>query len=68
MVLGAIKGLGEGPIESIVNCREAEGCFGDLFEFCEKVDQRKVNKRALEALVGSGALDQLVSSGACGLS
>jgi DNA polymerase-3 subunit alpha len=59
--LGAIKGLGEGPIESIVKCREAEGCFGDLFEFCEKVDQRKVNKRALEALVGSGALDQLVS-------
>jgi DNA polymerase-3 subunit alpha len=59
--LGAIKGLGEGPIKSIVNHRQAKGCFGDLFEFCEKVDQRKVNKRALEALVGSGALDQLVA-------
>lgn len=58
--LGAIKGLGQGPIESIVNHRQAEGCFEDLFEFCEKVDQRKVNKRAIEALVGSGAMDQLV--------
>ncbi len=58
--LGAIKGLGQGPIESIVNHRRAEGCFEDLFEFCEKVDQRKVNKRAIEALIGSGAMDQLV--------
>ena len=59
--LGAIKGLGEGPIESIVNCRAAGGGFGDLYEFCERVDQRRVNKRAIEALIGSGALDNLVA-------
>ncbi len=56
--LGAIKGLGEGPIESILNARE-EGPFTDLFDFCARVDLRKVNKRALEALVRSGALDRL---------
>jgi DNA polymerase-3 subunit alpha len=59
--LGAIKGLGEGPIESLVKCRESEGCFSDLYDFCERVDQKKVNKRAIEALIGSGALDQMVS-------
>lgn len=58
--LGAIKGLGEGPIESIVETREGSGLFSDLFDFCERVDSRKVNKRAIEALIGSGAFDQLV--------
>ncbi len=56
--LGAIKGLGEGPIESIIEARKA-GPFKNLFDFCCRVDPRKVNKRALEALVRSGALDQL---------
>ena len=57
--LGAIKGLGEGPVESLVACRNADGGFRDLYDFCERVDSR-VNKRAIEALIGSGALDQLV--------
>jgi DNA polymerase-3 subunit alpha len=52
--LGAIKGLGEGPIESILEARK-EKAFSDLFDFCDRVDLRKVNKRALEALVRSGA-------------
>ena len=56
--LGAIKGLGEGPIESILVARE-EKPFTDLFDFCNRVDLRKVNKRALEALVRSGAFDKL---------
>mgnify|MGYP001255373907 CR=1 FL=1 len=56
--LGAIKGLGEGPIENIINARK-DGPFKDLFDFCARVDSRKVNKRALEALVRSGALDRL---------
>lgn len=56
--LGAIKGLGEGPIENIINARK-KGPFKDLFDFCARVDSRKVNKRALEALVRSGALDNL---------
>ena len=42
--LGAIKGLGEGPVESIIEARQA-GPFKDLFDFCSRVDPRKVNKR-----------------------
>ena len=59
--LGAIKGLGEGAIESIVASRRAQGKFVDLFDFCARVDQHKLNKRALEALVRSGALDNLIA-------
>ena len=57
--LGAIKGLGEDPIESLVEGRNGGG-YKDLYDLCERVDQRKVNKRAIEALIGSGALDSLV--------
>ncbi|KUJ81637.1 DNA polymerase III subunit alpha [Microbulbifer flavimaris] len=57
--LGAIKGLGEGPIENIIAVRSEGGPFTDLFDFCSRVDPRKVNKRALEALVRSGALDSI---------
>lgn len=57
--LGAIKGLGEGPIESLLAARETGGEFKDLFDFCERVDSRKMNKRSLEALIKSGAFDHL---------
>jgi len=57
--LGAIKGLGEGPVDSIIAAREEGGPFIDLFDFCSRVDSRKVNKRALEALIRSGALDSI---------
>jgi DNA polymerase-3 subunit alpha len=57
--LGAIKGLGEGPIESMIAARNSGGPFTDLFDFCARTDARKVNKRALEALIRSGAFDQL---------
>ena len=57
--LGAIKGLGEGPIESIIEARKEGGKFSNLFDFCDRVDLRKVNKRALEALIYSGAMDTL---------
>ena len=56
--LGAIKGLGEGPVASILEARK-EGPFKDLFDFCARIDSRKVNKRALEALVRSGSLDTI---------
>lgn len=55
--LGAIKGLGQAAIESIIESRKFEGLFKDLFDFCARVDLRKVNRRALEALIKSGALD-----------
>lgn len=57
--LGAIKGVGEGPIESIVQARSSDGEFTDLFDFCRRIDLKKCNKRTLEALVRSGALDAL---------
>ncbi|ARU27342.1 DNA polymerase III subunit alpha [Cellvibrio sp. PSBB006] len=57
--LGAIKGLGEGPVDSIIAARNEGGPFKNLFDFCARVDPRKVNKRALEALIRSGAADKL---------
>ena len=56
--LGAIKGLGEGPISSVLAARE-DGPFSSLFDLCARTDPRKVNRRALEALIKSGALDEL---------
>ena len=55
--LGAIRGVGEGPVASLLAAREADGGFKDLFDFCRRIDLRKLNKRALEALVRAGALD-----------
>jgi DNA polymerase-3 subunit alpha len=60
--LGAIKGLGEGPVGSILAARKDKP-FTDLFDFCARVDSRKVNKRALEALVRSGAFDRIGPAG-----
>jgi len=57
--LGAIKGLGEGPVENILLARGQGGPFLDLFDLCARTDPRKVNRRALEALVNSGAFDSL---------
>jgi len=57
--LGAIKGLGEGPVGNILQAREEGGPFSDLFDFCARTDPRKVNRRAIEALVRSGAFDTL---------
>ncbi len=56
--LGAIKGVGRGAVESIITAR-AEDPFTDLFDFCRRCDLKKVNRRVLEALVRSGALDSL---------
>src|SRR5690554_2275422 len=49
--LGAVKGVGEGPVEAIVRARQEGGAFRDLFDFCERVGAGKLNKRVLEALV-----------------
>ena len=56
--LGGIKGLGEAPIEDLLSARQ-EKPFADLFDLCSRTDPRKVNRRALEALIKSGALDDL---------
>lgn len=56
--LGALRGLGEGPISAILEARE-HGPFTDLFDFCRRVDGSRVNKRAIEALIKGGAFDAL---------
>ena len=60
--LGAIKGLGEGPITQLVAARNQDGPFTDLFDFCRRVGTGKVNRRALEALIRAGAFDSLNES------
>ncbi len=57
--LGAIKGVGESAIESIIEERKRDGDFQDLFEFCRRVDLRKANRRVLESLIKAGAMDDL---------
>lgn len=57
--IGAIKGVGEGPIETIIEARNKGGYFKDLFDFCARIDLKKVNKRVIEKLIMSGALDRL---------
>ena len=56
--LGAVKGVGQGVCEAIVEARGDKG-FRDLLDFCKRVDSGKLNKRALEALINAGALDAL---------
>ncbi|MFK8019500.1 MAG: DNA polymerase III subunit alpha [Pseudomonadales bacterium] len=56
--LGAIKGLGDGPVSGVLTARE-QGPFTDLFDFCKRTDGRKVNRRAIEALIRAGAFDSL---------
>ncbi len=55
--LAAIKHIGESAIEEIIKERERGGPFKSLLDFCKRVNLRKVNKRALESLIKSGAMD-----------
>src|SRR4030042_4050490 len=55
----AIRNVGEGAIRSILQYRNQHGRFRSLFHFCEEVESRSLNKRVLESLVKSGALDSL---------
>ena len=55
--LGAVKGVGEGAVEVIKTAREQGGRFLSMFDFCKRVDGRKVNRKVIEALVKAGAFD-----------
>ena len=57
--LGAIKNVGSSAIESILETRKEEGPFRSFREFCERIDLRSVNRRVIESLIKSGALDSL---------
>jgi DNA polymerase III subunit alpha len=60
--LGAVKGVGEGAVESVLAARQKLGRFTSLLQFCEEVDLRACNKKVLEALIKSGSFDFLGSS------
>ena len=57
--LVALKGVGDAAIDSIVETREESGSYTSLQDFCERVDTKQVNKRAVESLIMSGAFDSL---------
>ncbi len=55
--LGAIKGLGQNAVAAVVTEREQNGAFQNIAEFCRRVELEKINRRALEAMIKSGAMD-----------
>jgi DNA polymerase-3 subunit alpha len=55
--LGAVKGVGDSAVEAVLAAREEGGPFRSLFDFCSRIDPRRVNKKVIEALVKSGAFD-----------
>jgi DNA polymerase-3 subunit alpha len=57
--LGAIKGVGAAAIDNLIAEREEHGSYENLFDLCKRIDLRKANKRVLDALIKSGAMDSL---------
>ncbi len=57
--LSAVKNVGHNAIESIVSARKEIGAFKSIFQFCEKVDLRLLNKRVIESLIKAGAMDAM---------
>jgi DNA polymerase-3 subunit alpha len=57
--LGAVRNVGVQAMIHVVEVREGEGRFRDIFDFLERIDPRQVNKRALESLIRAGAFDKL---------
>ena len=57
--LAAIKGVGEAAVTAILEARDADGPFTDIFDLAKRVDPKHANRRVFEALVKSGAMDEL---------
>jgi DNA polymerase-3 subunit alpha len=57
--LGAIKNVGLGAIEAIVQARDEGGPFQSVFDFCDRVEAQAWNRRVLESLIMAGAMDEL---------
>jgi DNA polymerase-3 subunit alpha len=55
--LGAVKNVGQGAIEAIVNAREQGGRFTSIYDFCDRVNMGAVNRRVMESLIKAGAFD-----------
>ena len=60
--LGAVKGVGANAVDAILETRTADGRFESIFELCRRVDTQKCNRRVLEQLVKSGAIDGLTGN------
>src|SRR3712207_4188247 len=57
--LDAVKNVGAAAVDAVLNAREEDGPFTSIWDFCERVDCQRVNKKAIESLVRCGALDSL---------
>ncbi len=57
--LSAVKNVGEGAVESIIDSRASDGRFASFHDFCDRVDLHRVNKKVLESLIKCGAFDSL---------
>jgi DNA polymerase III subunit alpha len=57
--LAAVKGVGEGAVQEIINARTKGGEFNDIFDFSERVNLQTVNKKNLEAMAMAGAFEGL---------
>ncbi len=55
----AIKNVGSGAVDAILEAREKDGPFESLVDFCQRIDLRRVNRRVIEALIKSGCFDNL---------
>jgi DNA polymerase III subunit alpha len=60
--LGAVKGVGGTAVEAVLEARASEGRFSSIYDLCRRVDTQKCNRRVLEQLIKSGALDGLPGS------
>jgi DNA polymerase-3 subunit alpha len=60
--LAAIRNVGSGPVQGIIEEREKNGPFASLEAFCDRVDRHHLNKRVLESLIKCGAMDSLPGS------
>ena len=61
--LSAVRNLGDGAIRQLIEARQGDGPFGSLAELCDRIPGQQLNRRALEALIHSGALDNLEPHG-----
>lgn len=57
--LSAVRNLGDGAIRQLIEARSGDGCFNSLAELCDRIPGQQLNRRAMEALIHSGALDAL---------
>ncbi|MBN2539712.1 MAG: DNA polymerase III subunit alpha, partial [Deltaproteobacteria bacterium] len=57
--LSAVKNVGSGAVDSIILARTSEGKFTSFFDFCDRVDMHRVNKKVIESLIKCGAFDSL---------